>query len=795
MFRIFRFILTLLSIVAATNVFAAGNVVLSGQAFSFIDTDGHLVIEFQKPMGYISHSPPKSGKTLVVKLKDLFPTAESNNVNERLVVPSQQQAPISEIIYEQNGTVNGILTIQFTRNIDYTIQFSRDRKSLSLVLKDIRAPQEDVIRPADTGTALSIYEINLQSSTTPIDTTNQPMLVNFTAFDIYTDLQQSGNKPLYTLHLGYFYSKSLATANLERLKQFYPAAWVSEVSAERHATAETWFFNTRIASLRKQQPEKAPSKSDELLDRAKQAMVNKDYPAAIRYLTRIQEIGDPNYQQLTRELLGLARERNGQFAHAKAEYEEYLRLYPDGEDAERVKQRLFGMITARSKLKEKLEEAPQAHEPAWEFYGSLFQFYNRQSVVVDESPVTVTDSSIRTDLIYTGRKRGTEFDQRFNIAADNRYDLEADTDNSENEVSSLYYDATKRDGNYGFRIGRQSHSSDGVLGRFDGVIVNKAIGTDMKLNFLAGYPVELSIDNNVNTDRQFYGISYDFNALFTNTDLKFYYLSQTNSGLTDRTAVGTELKSVNEFSSYFFLLDYDTFYSELNIATFVGTWRNEANSTLNFIADYRMSPALTTNNALIGQPVTTMEELKLLYSDDEIYQLARDRTAQYKSISLSASTLLGKDYQLNGDITYSNLGETVASGGVPASVATGNDLFYNLSLVATNFFTDNDLTIFGLRYSDTDFYQTTQVNFSSNFNFSRDLRINPRLVYEVRDSTVNSSTRTVWLPRLVANYRVTRNFKLELDTGYRTADTTATTTTTASTEEDFYFYFGYIYDF
>lgn len=32
-------------------------------------------------------------------------------------------------------------------------------------------------------------------------------------------------------------------------------------------------------------------------------------------------------------MLGLARERNGQLAHAKAEYEEYLREYPNGEGA------------------------------------------------------------------------------------------------------------------------------------------------------------------------------------------------------------------------------------------------------------------------------------------------------------------------------------------------------------------------------------------------------------------------------------------------------------------------------
>jgi len=46
------------------------------------------------------------------------------------------------------------------------------------------------------------------------------------------------------------------------------------------------------------------------------------------------------------ELLGLARERSGQLAHAKAEYEEYLRRYPSGEAAERITRRLATLRAA-----------------------------------------------------------------------------------------------------------------------------------------------------------------------------------------------------------------------------------------------------------------------------------------------------------------------------------------------------------------------------------------------------------------------------------------------------------------
>ena len=52
------------------------------------------------------------------------------------------------------------------------------------------------------------------------------------------------------------------------------------------------------------------------------------------------------FSKEAQEYLGLARERNGQLAHAKAEYRIYLAKYPEGEDAQRVRQRLDALVTA-----------------------------------------------------------------------------------------------------------------------------------------------------------------------------------------------------------------------------------------------------------------------------------------------------------------------------------------------------------------------------------------------------------------------------------------------------------------
>ncbi|MBI3774412.1 MAG: hypothetical protein HY273_02460, partial [Gammaproteobacteria bacterium] len=81
-------------------------------------------------------------------------------------------------------------------------------------------------------------------------------------------------------------------------------------------------------------------KLDNLIDAALGAMENRDYNRAIFYLMQLLQFPTHKHSQLAKELVGLARERRGDLDRAALEYQEYLRLYPEGESAERVKQRL-----------------------------------------------------------------------------------------------------------------------------------------------------------------------------------------------------------------------------------------------------------------------------------------------------------------------------------------------------------------------------------------------------------------------------------------------------------------------
>ena len=83
---------------------------------------------------------------------------------------------------------------------------------------------------------------------------------------------------------------------------------------------------------------------------------------AIRLLTKVLEGPKGPRAREARELLGLAREKNNQLAHAEAEYRQYLSDYPAGADAARVQQRLDGVIALQNKPFDDLHKAAGEHQ-------------------------------------------------------------------------------------------------------------------------------------------------------------------------------------------------------------------------------------------------------------------------------------------------------------------------------------------------------------------------------------------------------------------------------------------------
>ncbi|MFO1494530.1 MAG: tetratricopeptide repeat protein [Lysobacterales bacterium] len=80
-----------------------------------------------------------------------------------------------------------------------------------------------------------------------------------------------------------------------------------------------------------------------MLASAKAMLAAQDYDGAIALLNQVLNLPPNDASQEAQELIGQVREALGSDDRARAEYQLYLKLYPDGPGAERARARLAGL--------------------------------------------------------------------------------------------------------------------------------------------------------------------------------------------------------------------------------------------------------------------------------------------------------------------------------------------------------------------------------------------------------------------------------------------------------------------
>jgi hypothetical protein len=544
-----------------------------------------------------------------------------------------------------------------------------------------------------------------------------------------------------------------------------------------------------------------PTPEDErlqdLMDEAKVAMTAGNFRRAIQLYTKVLQFPSHRFLPEAQELLGLARERNNQLAHAKAEYEKYLELYPEGEAADRVRQRLAGLLTARKTPKGKLRQAKKVQDKTgWQkdVYGSFSQFYNRDESYTDLVGKTVNQSLLNSDLDINTRMRSDKFDISTLFIGGHEKDFRDESDDR-SRVSALYLDMLARRINLSTRMGRQSRSTGGVLGRFDGGLITYQPFSQLSANVVSGYPVESSSTTHIVNDKYFYGLSFDLGTFAEKWDFNTFIIDQEVNGISDRRAVGGEVRYFSPSRSFFSLVDYDTSYHELNLLLITANLTFPDKTTLNLSIDSRMSPILTTSNALQGQGVETVAILLDTYSEDEIRKLAEDRTATLRTYTVGLSRPLHEKLQISVDAAFSRMAGTKASGGVEASPGTGTDAFYSIQFIGSSLIKEGDIAIIGLRYSDTSTSKTTSLNLNTRYPLRREWKINPRLRIDYRENTRNNNEQLKFRPSFRMDYRWRRRLRFELEGGAEWATDKIFQTNEEEKTRGYFWTVGYRIDF
>jgi len=527
-------------------------------------------------------------------------------------------------------------------------------------------------------------------------------------------------------------------------------------------------------------PSRAPTRElpsqaemDKLLADARGAMQERDYDAAIRLYTKLLEFPEHAARPQAQEYVGLARERKGQLAQAKIEYQEYLRRYPDGADADAVKQRLAAIVTLEGATKPG-RGAPDGSR--WQVSGALAQDLRHDNNTVTANGLTnngVGQSAVDTEADLQVRRRGDIYDFKSRVFAGYVHDMISGTGASASQVRlpQAYVELDNKVHNWVGRIGRQSQSTGGVYGSYDGAYVGWLVRPGLRLGVAAGSPLQ-TYEAKFQHDRTFGNVSLELLSVLPGLDLTGFVFEQKAKGILDSRQVGAEARYYRNGRSLVGQVDYDVSFKELNSATLLMSWALDSRWVFTGIADHRRSPFLATYNALIGQPTTDLNSLISTLGIDTVRQYARDRSATSPTATLGVQRPLGEQLQWGADVSMSRVGGTPASGGVAATPASGTAVGLSTQLIGGGWLVDGDVDTVGLSYTSRSSTKAISTYMSARYPVGKSIRIGPRLQISHtsgNDPATGASAGWSASPSLLADWRLKRGI-VQFEAGYERAN-------------------------
>jgi hypothetical protein len=734
-----------------------------------------IVLRFAAPFRYLRHFPETRGTELAIRVAPVGGGGERLELRESTTLPPyDDRAPLTDVEYEGTNTGGPAVFVRFSRPVAYRVSQGSDLWSVRVELPGPSiggAAIEAGVAGASVVAggsfpmppATSRQVVNLASFDRPVDPASLPRTSFVTGRTLYVSELRRDGRTWYRLRLGFFGSAPEAELSASRAREFYPQACVDVAGDAELAPLPPSPLSPPMKTG-SSTPRTAAAVVDTMTE-ARGAMDAGDYDAAIDLYSSV--LGDPETASNSeaREMLALARERNGQLAHAKAEYERYLEEWPKGADADRVRQRLTSLIGRGSKPKAKLREVAEAEGWNLDGRGTFSTYYRRDERYTDGENDGATQSIADTNLDVGLRASSGGNDLR--LAFNGGYTLDLlESDENETDVNELYVQYARTPSWISARAGRQSRSKGGVLGRFDGMLVGYQPVGWANVSVAAGFPVRTWEDTvDVDSERPFAGVSVDFGTFADHWDFNLFVIDQQVADVTDRRAVGGEIRYFDRERSLFALLDYDVYYGVLNTAQVIGSTTLPFDLRADASLSYRTTPILTTSNALIGQPFDSMDDLLDVFSESEVKDLARDRTSDGVTFTASMTRDLSERFQLNGDFAVSTLSDTETSGGVDEIPETGAETYYGVQLIGSELFRSGDVSVAGLRYSDGDDRNLLSLDLNTRFPVRTAWRLNPRLVFDYEPGGDGDDRDLRVRPRLRVEYRWWKRHRFEVEGG------------------------------
>ncbi|MGZ5203937.1 MAG: hypothetical protein ACXWIZ_03405 [Caldimonas sp.] len=546
------------------------------------------------------------------------------------------------------------------------------------------------------------------------------------------------------------------------------------------------------------------ARAAELMTRSREALAARRLEDAINGLNQLLLLPPNTFSQEAQELIGLARERAGDMRRARVEYELYLKLFPQGEGAQRVAQRLASLEGGAAPAPAAAGSAPAAAAAAGapgggRFTGNIAQYYyggkaRSQSLVnlaggIDQSTITKTTESAIVSSVDLGARYSTpESETRAVVRGTGSLNL-VSSSHSTSLLSAAYVDYKRNESGIAVRLGRQSSISGGLLGLFDGVSATYPVTHELKVDLMGGVPANSLVSA---PSERLFAAMLEADGIFERWGGDLYIIDQTTQGIGNRRAVGVETRYSDDLFSMYSLLDYDALFRKVNAVSLQGSFQAPSQTTVTLLVDSRKAPSLQMTNALISSGATSLKELLQMQTLDEVRAAALATTAQAKQALISVSRPISAKWQLAMDLRYSAIGALPAVGNFEATPATGSQYGATLQLTGSNLYSARDINNFNLSVLSTPFFRGAQVAYNNLTGLrDNDLTLEPSLRFYTQHDNQGVRLNRI-SPGLRASYRLSRRASIlgESIVEHSKTDGPSNNDTTNS----IFFYVGYRYE-
>ncbi|BAN34814.1 hypothetical protein SCD_n00974 [Sulfuricella denitrificans skB26] len=580
------------------------------------ESEAEIVVQFSQKILYLRHAPLRDGKNLRIFIR-LIDTnlVESDLMQETVRAPKTDRVPGVTVLYPE--LINGML-VTFSKTTSFSVRPGTDGRSIIITVPLLPAAPAPLTK------------------TPPV---KQP-----------TEEIAKGASPAL-----------LATpAAIAPPPVSQPTETVTQVAKEELATP--------VAPPPVASAAEVETRAKAYLEDARRAMAGKDSATAVNRLNRVLGLPASSQTEAAQALIGEARELNGEILKAKAEYDLYLKLFPAGPNATRVRERLAALPKDAALARARPRALPKEAGPAeWTFNGSVSSYYytgkSQIETLVPPPPGQLTFSrdtlslvdqnSLISSINLNARRRDAFTDTRIVVR---------DTDNknflsparSYNRLYSAYIDHNDRQVGYYLRAGRQNPNGMGVMDRFDGVQAGYNLNPEWRVNAVYGDAVEF----NSPFKKNFYGASVELLPQTGFPGISVYGIEQTLDGMANRRAVGSEVRYFDGRVTAYGMLDYDVLYKGVNIALLQGNYLSEGGDNYFFVFDHRRAPSYSLTNALPAAPGLSLQEMVALQGIDQVRAQASALTAMSDMFSIGVTHPLSESWQVGVDYRLSSISST-----------------------------------------------------------------------------------------------------------------------------------------